>query len=262
MDLYRLLGGSGLRKLFAPVERNPGFGRQYVVMKLLLWDIDLTLIKSGGAGIHALNRAFEGVYGWKNALNGVTPQGKTDPAIIREVCVNHGVSEDADVRWAVGSILDCYVGYLDHAVKTAESYQVLPGIIAVLDAFRGRDDIVLGLATGNIEAAARIKLERGNLNAYFPFGGFGQISENRVDVVREASRQARQWTGLGIAPDQTFVIGDTPHDVQAGREAGFQTVAVATGSSSVEQLRATGADLVIEDFASGRDQFMRSTRIV
>jgi phosphoglycolate phosphatase len=232
-----------------------------IAMKLLLWDIDLTLIKTGGAGIRGLNHAFEEVFGWENALASVTPQGKTDPAIIREVCMNHGVGEDSEVASIVESILLRYVGYLGEEVGTTDNYEVLPGVIEVLDAVRGEADVTLGLATGNIEEGARIKLERGGLNPYFPFGGFGRISERRVDVVREAARQAREWTRQDFSAGETFVIGDTPHDVEAGRAAGFQTVAVATGNFTADELAATGADLVIQDFQTGRNQFMRSTRI-
>ena len=231
-------------------------------MKLLLWDIDLTLIKTGGAGIRGLNLAFEEVCRWENALRSVTPQGKTDPAIIREVCLKHGVSEDSEIHSTVESILLRYIEHLGREVAAAHSYEVLPGVNEMLDSVRDRDDVTLGLATGNIEQGARIKLERGGLNPYFPFGGFGRISERRVDVVREAARQAGVWTKREFRADETFVIGDTPHDVEAGHAAGFQTVAVATGSFTAEELAATGADLVIQDFSAGRDQFMRFARIV
>ena len=230
-------------------------------MKLLLWDIDLTLIKTGGAGIRSLNHAFEEVFGWENALESVTPQGKTDPAIIREVCLRHGVGEDSEVSSTVESILVRYVEYLSEEVAGTDNYAVLPGVTEVLDSIRDRDDVTLGLATGNIEEGARIKLERGGLNPYFAFGGFGRISERRVDVVRDAVRQAGRWTKREFLPEDTFVIGDTPLDVEAGHAAGFGTIAVATGSFTFDDLVATGADLVIENFSTGRDQFMRSTRI-
>src|SRR5690606_28702848 len=98
-------------------------------------------------------------------------------------------------------------------------------------------------------------------NAFFPFGGFGDQCLDRVDLVREAAARGEAWRGHAIHAADTYVIGDTPRDVEAGRAAGFRTVAVATGRYSVEELGRTGADLVIEDFASGRDQFLDSTRI-
>jgi phosphoglycolate phosphatase-like HAD superfamily hydrolase len=231
-------------------------------MRLLLWDIDLTLIRTGGAGIRGLNRAFGEVFGWPNAMEQVAPQGKTDPAIIREVCVKHGLSVESEIVSTVRAILGRYVCYLKEEVESTASYQILPGVVDILGLLDGRLDVALGLATGNIEEGARIKLERGCLNRYFPFGGFGGISEHRVDVVREAVRRAEQWTGRAFSPKDTFVIGDTPNDVAAGREAGLRTVAVATGSFSYEELAAWAPDLLIADFVSGQSQFMRSTRMV
>lgn len=230
-------------------------------MKLLLWDVDLTLIKTGGAGIRGLDRAFREVFGWEGAMDQVRPQGKTDPAIIREVCVQHGMDGDAEVVSAVDDVLEVYVGYLAGEVDASDGYEILPGVAALLEELHGREGVALGLATGNIEEGARIKLARGGLNGYFPFGGFGRVSERRVDVVGEAARQAVEWTGRTFSADEVFVIGDTPDDVAAGCGAGFKTVAVATGSFSAELLMSTGADLVIADFSTGRDQFMRSTRI-
>lgn len=230
-------------------------------MKLLLWDVDLTLVTTGGAGIRALDRAFREVYGWDGAMARVAPQGKTDPAIIREVCSRHGMDGGAGAAGAVDRILARYVEYVAEEVRASERYAVLPGVGGILAELDALDDVVQGLATGNVEAGARIKLERGGLNAYFPFGGFGGISEHRLDVVRAAARRAAEWSGREFAPDRTFVIGDTPRDVDAGRRAGFRTVAVATGAHTVDQLSAAGAHLVIRDFSTGRDQFMRSTRI-
>ena len=230
-------------------------------MKLLLWDVDLTLVSTGGAGIRALDRAFHELYGWRAAMANVRPQGKTDPAIIREVCARHGMDGGAGGAGAVDGILARYVDYLVEEVRLSDRYAVLPGVGGILAELDARDDVVQGLATGNVEAGARIKLERGGLNAYFPFGGFGGVSLDRVDVVRAAARRAAEWSGQAFAPDRTYVIGDTPRDVDAGLRAGFRTVAVATGAHTVEQLREAGAHLVIRDFSTGRDQFMRSTRI-
>jgi phosphoglycolate phosphatase-like HAD superfamily hydrolase len=230
-------------------------------MRLMLWDIDLTLIRTGGAGIRGLNRAFSEVLGWPDAMAHVAPQGKTDPAIIREVCVRHGLRADSEIAATVQAILGLYVGHLRDEVDRTDAYEILPGIVEVLNSIADRPDVVQGLATGNIEEGARIKLERGSLNPYFQFGGFGGVSERRTDVVVEAARRARDFAGHAFDPDDTFVIGDTPNDVVAGREAGFRTVAVATGGYSADQLAAAGPDLVIDDFVRGRDQFFRSTRI-
>ena len=138
---------------------------------------------------------------------------------------------------------------------------ILPGVLSFLQNFHTRADLVLGLATGNIERGARIKLARGDLNRYFPFGGFGSDSANRTELVRRAAEEACRHVGCSIDPSNTFVIGDTPRDVDAGREAGFRTVGVATSSYSQEDLLAAGADLVLSDFEQGRDQFLRFSHI-
>ncbi len=227
----------------------------------MLFDVDLTLVSTGGAGLRALDRAFGEVLEVENATDGVLPHGKTDPAIIREICHRSNLPDIVEVESVVASLLERYVHYLEDEVANSDNYRVLPGIREILEEMHNRGDVGTGLATGNVEVGARIKLGRGGLNGYFPFGGFGSDSEDRSDVVRKAGRAGAEWHRVGIDPDDTFVIGDTSRDVAAGREAGFRTVGVATGRHSVEELEASGADLVISDFESGRDQFLRSTRI-
>jgi len=226
-------------------------------MKLLLFDIDMTLVSTGGAGIRALDRAFDAVFGLADALEGVRPHGKTDPAIIREACANHGVEDGPATRQR---ILGYYLRFLETEVGESETYRVLPGVLDLLGYLRA-PDVVLGLATGNVEAGARIKLARGRLNPHFLFGGFGSDSEDRSEVVRTAARRGQAWRGQPIAPHETWVIGDTPMDIEAGRAAGFNTIAVATGTYGADELDEAGADCVIPDFLTGRDQFLRSTGI-
>ena len=228
-------------------------------MKLLLFDIDGTLILTGGAGIHALNRAFREVVGIENAMERVRPHGKTDPAIVREVfTVCESSSQCSDFMTA---ILDAYVRFLPEEVRISSSYRVLPGILEFLDEFHDHKDLAFGLATGNLERGARIKLERGNLNRYFPFGGFGSDSESRAELVRRAAEKGARHTGQQISSEDVFVIGDTPRDIEAGREAGFRTVGVATADYSTHDLNAAGADLVMSDFERDRDQFLRMALI-
>ena len=230
-------------------------------MKLMLFDVDLTLVNTGGAGLRALDRAFVEILDIENVTDGVLPHGKTDPAIIREICHKSDLPDVTRIESLVGRLLECYVHCLEEEVANSPKYRVLPGILEILAEMREGGDVLTGLATGNVEVGARIKLERGRLNEYFPFGGFGSDSENRSDVVRQAGRAGAEWRRVRIEPDDTFVIGDTPRDVAAGREAGFRTVGVATGSYKIEELEASGADVVISDFKSGRDQFLRSTRM-
>ena len=234
-------------------------------MKLLLFDVDQTLISTGGAGIRALNRAFQKLYAVENAMEGILPHGKTDPGIIREILHNRPVPSLNN--WGDGfptsitPILDSYLEFLDREIGSTSSYRILPGIENILNSLSGRSEIAIGLATGNVEAGARIKLERGNLNRYFAFGGFGSDSENRTELVRQGAERGAAHLGHMPATADIFVIGDTPRDIAAGREAGFLTVGVATGKYSKAELKESGATVAISDFEQERDQFLRTTRI-
>jgi phosphoglycolate phosphatase-like HAD superfamily hydrolase len=228
-------------------------------VKLLLFDLDGTLVSTGGAGVRALNRACRQVLALENAMAGIQPHGKTDPAIIREIFAARRREEQ--VADFTGDILEAYLTFLVEEVEQSPSYRVLPGIERLLSEFAGSREATLGLATGNVETGARIKLSRGNLNRYFSFGGFGSDAENRTDLVRLAAERGARECHFSVSASDTFVIGDTPRDVQAGREAGFRTIGVATSSYTIEDLNDAGADLAITDFEQGRDQFLRVTRM-
>lgn len=224
-------------------------------MKLLLFDIDGTLITTGGAGVRALNRAFRQVAGIVNAMDGVRPHGKTDPAIVREVF--NALGGSAPRRDSLDEILAAYVEYLPEEVHRSQNYRVLPGILRFLQDFQSNPLLAFGLATGNVERGARIKLSRGDLNSFFAFGGFGSDAESRTELVRLAAEKGMRHAGVEVEPRDVFVIGDTPRDVDAGREAGFRTVGVATSDYSTDDLRAAEADIVLSNFEEDRDKFLR-----
>ncbi|HYR42007.1 MAG TPA: HAD hydrolase-like protein [Terriglobia bacterium] len=229
-------------------------------MKLLLFDIDQTLINTGGAGLRALDRACLQLFGIPNAMQGISPHGKTDPAIAREILRVRLHREPAETNGEISSILEAYLSFLKDEVRVSPKYRVLPGIISLLDQIvSNQKDVMIGLATGNIEPGARIKLDRGRLNPYFAFGGFGSDSEDRAELVRKAAGKAAARRNGQISPSDVFVIGDTPLDIDAGNRAGFKTVGVGTGSYSIEQLLDSGATFAIPDFEQGRDHFLRST---
>jgi phosphoglycolate phosphatase-like HAD superfamily hydrolase len=227
-------------------------------VKLLLFDIDQTLINSGGAGLRALDRACHKILAIENAMHGISPHGKTDPAIIREVLQTR-LGSEAVYEDRIATLLEAYLSFLREEVPTSPGYRVLPGIAEVLDELSARSDTALGLATGNLELGARIKLERGRLNGYFAFGGFGSDAESRTALVQKAAQAASYKLGRSFHPADIFVIGDTPRDIDAGRDAGFKTIGVGTGSYTVGQLLTAGADLAIPDFLQGREQFLRNT---
>jgi phosphoglycolate phosphatase len=230
-------------------------------VKLLLFDIDQTLINTGGAGLRALDRACLQLFGIQNAMQGISPHGKTDPAIAREILHVRFDRNPVELNGDIQSILEGYLFFLKEEVHCSPNYRVLPGITSLLDEMLTRNDVILGLATGNVELGARIKLDRGKLNPYFGFGGFGSDSEDRTELVRKAADKAAVRHGVGISSSDTFVIGDTPLDIDAGKRAGFKTVGVATGSYSIEQLLDAGATFAVADLEQGHDHFLRSTFI-
>ncbi len=227
-------------------------------MKLLLFDIDQTLVNTGGAGLRALDRACHKLFDIDHAMDGISPHGKTDPAIVREI-LRVRLENPSPSGREIETILESYLYFLKDEIRLSPAYRVLPGIIALLDHLVAHDDALLGLATGNIEMGGRVKLERGGLNRYFEFGGFGSDSEDRTELVRKGAVRAADKSGRSFQPPDVFVIGDTPLDIAAGKNAGFKTVGVATGSYSVEQLLAAGATFAVVDLEKDRDYFMRST---
>jgi phosphoglycolate phosphatase len=218
--------------------------------RMLLFDIDATLLKTGHAGLRALDRAFERLYGVPEATKGIRPEGKTDPSIIREMLQKSSPGLDADPE--ILRVADLYVVYLAEEVEASPGFHVMPGVPELLEALSRTPLVVLGLATGNLEQGAYIKLGRAGLGSYFPFGGFGSDSENRTEVVLAAIRRGKAHMRAEVPPDSIFVIGDTPRDILHAREAGVRTVAVATGGSGMEELGRYDPDYLFEDLSSTR----------
>jgi len=183
-------------------------------------------------------------------MEGVSPAGKTDPLIVREVFVEKlGRVPSADDTRAV---CESYLRYLPEEVKNGSGYRVMAGVRETLRALAAREEMVLGLGTGNLERGARIKLAPAGLNDYFPFGGFGSDAEARPEVLRAGVRRAEARSGERFSPRDVFVIGDTLLDVEAGKAIGATTVAVAAGHAGLEDLRAGNPDILLESLAAER----------
>ncbi|MGE5281676.1 MAG: HAD family hydrolase [Chloroflexota bacterium] len=210
--------------------------------RAVLFDIDGTILVTGGAGGVAWQRAFEELYGVEANVAERTDAGMTDPEIaavvFREAVGREGSPEER--ARAVGS----YLKHLPDAVAESDGYRVMPGIEELLERLidSGR---LLGLVTGNIEAAAHIKLSRARLNRFFSFGGYGSDSADRTEVTKAALRRGSLVSGGTLADGTCIAVGDTPRDVAAGHGAGIRVVGVATGSYSVEELKQAGADWAI-----------------
>jgi phosphoglycolate phosphatase-like HAD superfamily hydrolase len=216
--------------------------------RAVLFDIDGTILVTGGAGGAAWQRAFEEQYGVEANVAEHTDAGMTDPEIaaivFREAVGREGSPEERSR--AIG----CYLKHLPDAVAESSGYRVMPGIEHLLDRLIDAGAL-LGLVTGNIEAAAHIKLSRAALNRFFSFGGYGSDSADRTEVTEAALRRAGLVSGGGLGDGGCISVGDTPRDVAAGHGAGIRVVGVATGSYSVDQLEEAGADWALETVESG-----------
>ena len=216
--------------------------------KLILFDIDGTLVLTGGAGIRAMNRAGEEILGVLNLLDGIPCAGRTDWIILHDALTKAGHELDEDL---FERMREAHIRYLAEEIEHRGDgvKEVMPGVRELLPALRSRDDVALGLLTGNFEEAARIKLGHFDLWDFFRCGAFGDDAADRNALVPFAVERARSC-GLGsFGYAEVVVIGDTPHDVACAVAVGAQPVAVATGGFSVEQLRATGAPVVLEDLS-------------
>lgn len=217
--------------------------------KLFLFDLDGTLVSTGGAGLRALDLTFEKMFGIKNMSTVCDPQGKTDPVIFREIIRHHQNRELAPAE--MSHISNSYLRYLSIEVRYAKNYRIMPGVEHFLDHLMTRGDILLGLGTGNLEAGARLKLQRSQLNPYFPFGGFGSDAEVRSLVLQHGHRRGQERCGRTISSDDVYVIGDTELDVKAAHQAGYRSVAVARDGYDVQRLQAAQPDFFLNSMSEG-----------
>jgi phosphoglycolate phosphatase len=224
-------------------------------MYLILFDIDGTLVLTGGAGMRAMNRACEDLVRSENAMAGVTFAGRTDWSILDDILRKHGHTLDESL---LDEVRRRYVTHLAEEIQLPGRgvKDVMPGIRELLDVLEQRSDVRLGLLTGNFIEGARIKLEYFDLWKYFPWGAFGGDAANRNDLVPIAVTRAQAHGIDAVLPHKVIVVGDTPNDVECALAASATPVAVATGSYTVEQLRAAGADIVFDDL-SDPDVFLR-----
>jgi phosphoglycolate phosphatase len=209
----------------------------------VLFDIDGTLITTGGAGAEAWRRAFEEIYDTQVDIRKVTESGMTDPDVGR-TALRHVLDRDPDQR-ELALAMAKYMKYLAAAVEESDGYEVMPGVVLRLRQLVD-DGYLVGLITGNVEAAAHIKLARGRLNRFFSFGGYGSDASDRVEVTKKALERGQLVSGGTLDMRRCMGIGDTPRDVTGAHGAGITAVAVATGNYSADQLREAGADHVLD----------------
>ncbi len=213
-----------------------------MIRRLVLFDIDGTLISSASAGRHAIRRAFADEFEQLAFFDQVRFDGKTDPQIVTELYRAAGAAERANAQ-GVAALLERYIAHLPAALlERAGQVRALPGIMDLLEELHGRSDMVVGLLTGNIIPGARLKLAAAGI-AFdrFRLGAFGSDSAHRPDLPPIASARAARWFGRRPHGDEVIIIGDTPADVTCGDSIRARAIGVATGSYSAEELRAAGA---------------------
>ena len=216
--------------------------------RLLLWDIDGTLITTGAAGQSAIALAtakrFEG-----GELHGVEIAGRTDIGIAHQILEKYKAPVTNE---SVHSLLDLYVEFLTAQLPQGKG-RVLPGVRELLEHAANSPDQTLGLLTGNLERGAKLKLEQYRLWHFFAFGAFADDHHDRNELGAFALARAFEATGIRFAPSQVDVIGDTGHDIKCGKAIGARTVAVATGSWSRAQLAEHDPDFLFDDLSKVDD---------
>ena len=216
-------------------------------MKMLLFDIDGTLLNSGGAGRRAMDRAFEEVHGIADGFRGIEMAGRTDTIILAEALRKHKIREQAE---QIEAFKRHYFELLQDEIRVSNERQgVMPGIRRLLDRLSKHPEVTLGLLTGNWRQSGLIKLRHFGLADFFKAGAFADDAANRDELVPVAVERCHELTGKTPKPGDVWVIGDTPRDVACARPHGARAVAVATGNYSLEELAASKPDALFPDFS-------------
>jgi phosphoglycolate phosphatase-like HAD superfamily hydrolase len=202
--------------------------------RLVLFDIDGTILRDDGVAREAYAVALREIYGHERSLRPYDFSGLTDPQITRIVLGDAGYADDT-IAAKLDALWEVYLREM-RARISAQRVRLMPGVVALLEALEGEADVVLGLLTGNIEPGARIKLGAHELNGYFPFGTFGSDSAVRAELPPIATRRAAEATGERFAPGDVVIIGDSIHDVRCAVPHGATSIAVPTGPTPSEAL--------------------------
>lgn len=214
-------------------------------MKLLLFDIDGTLVRTNGVGRSSVERAFAERLGGPIRTDAVTFSGKTDPQIIREILIANDVDATDDL---VDEVLALYEETAYHTLQP-NHVELLPGTAALLDGLARRSDVQLGLLTGNVRRMAYRKLDAVGLGKYFPFGAFGSDHADRYQLPSIGLARARAHATHPFEGDDMVIIGDTEHDIRCGRSLGATSVAVCTGRYTRADLAPHDPDILFDDLS-------------
>ena len=213
--------------------------------KLLLFDIDQTILHSGGAGEKALTLALRDRFGREETLENIEIAGKTDIWIAHRIFEAHGIEP---VPGNIESFLEGYLGHLE-AELGRNTGRLLPGFPQILDRLEQMPHVAVGLLTGNLRRGAELKLGHFGVLDYFSFGAFSDDSQERNLLGPFARKRAGEAFGVEFPPDAIYILGDTPHDIACAKAIGAHGVGVATGRYSRAALEAAGADFVFDDLS-------------
>ncbi|MBF0254295.1 MAG: haloacid dehalogenase-like hydrolase [Candidatus Omnitrophica bacterium] len=215
---------------------------------LLLFDIDGTLLLTGGAGKIAFERAFLECFGVADSWGGTLPDGRTDPLIFDEIArrvLGRGLTSPEHDRLCAK-----YLAYFPPALEEADRFRLMPGALPLVRLLSTLPNVLLGLATGNFKSAAFEKIRHGGFEGFFRFGGYACDSADRDQIVRTAvTRGMLSAREAGDIPGDIWVIGDTPFDIRSGRAAGGRTIGVATGRYTLQELAAESPDGLLIDLS-------------
>lgn len=222
-------------------------------MKLILFDIDGTLLSAGGAGTRSLDLAFRDLFSIDKAFKGIGMAGKTDVQIIKEGLATHNLKAK---NGTIPEVIDSYLRHLRSEMNNDRKH-VKPGIRTALERLKQAQGYPLGLLTGNLEEGARLKLGMFDLNQYFPSGAFGSDDEDRNRLLPIAVKRFKEISGLEISFRDCIIVGDTPRDVFCAKPYGAFCLGVATGPYPADELVKAGADIVFENLTD-TDAFMNA----
>jgi phosphoglycolate phosphatase-like HAD superfamily hydrolase len=216
-------------------------------MKLLLFDIDGTLIQSGQAGLRGLNRAFQKLYGYADILEGIPLAGRTDDKIMMDAYAKAGM----DFSYVeLKQFKSVYYNFLAEEMQNGSApKRTMPGITELIPKLAQQNHVCLALLTGNWERSGRLKIDYFGLNSYFAFGAFSDDSPIRSDLTPIAMHRFKNKYGINVEPHDVYVIGDTPSDILCAKPHGVVSVAVAAASYSIENLRSYEPDILLADLS-------------
>jgi len=213
--------------------------------KLLLFDIDGTLLLTGGAGKVAFEEAFEELFEVPNAWRNLDPHGKTDPAIFDEVATRELGRLLTPGEFDL--LMERYEDIFEERIHESPRFELMPGVVEILEHLSRDPEIFLALGTGNFERAGRMKLSRGGIEHYFHTGGFGNDAREREKILLAAVTYSEELARKSFEKSMIFVIGDTEYDIAAAKKAGLKSIAVLTNGRTRNHFKKDPPDHILED---------------